>query len=53
LPGSPALDAGNPDTCADTDQRGVTRPQHGVCDIGAFEAILNYIYLPVVMRNYP
>lgn len=51
LPGSPAIDAGNPGTpggadpslCAATDQRGVTRPQDGDldgtgrCDIGAVE----------------
>ena len=44
LPGSPALDAGNPTGCTDqdgilltTDQRGVTRPQGTRCDIGAFE----------------
>jgi uncharacterized repeat protein (TIGR01451 family) len=46
LPGSPAIDAGNPDTpgsggdtCAATDQRGVARPQRGRCDIGAVEAL--------------
>src|SRR4029077_10669211 len=46
LPGSPAIDAGNPvppgsagDACAATDQRGIVRPQPpgGRCDIGAFE----------------
>ena len=44
LPGSPAIDAGNPAGCTDqdgslltTDQRGVARPQGGRCDIGAFE----------------
>ncbi len=36
LEGSPAIDAGG--TCLATDQRGVTRPQGSVCDIGAFEA---------------
>ncbi|MCB9421244.1 MAG: CSLREA domain-containing protein [Ardenticatenaceae bacterium] len=35
---SPALDAANPDTCPEIDQRGVTRPQMAGCDIGAFEA---------------
>ncbi len=38
LPGSPAINAGNNATCPTTDQRGVARPQGGVCDIGAFEA---------------
>ena len=44
LPGSPAIDAGNPAGCTDqdgnlltTDQRGVARPQGTHCDIGAFE----------------
>ncbi|MGZ9226502.1 MAG: choice-of-anchor Q domain-containing protein, partial [Anaerolineales bacterium] len=44
LPGSPAIDTGNPAGCTDqngnlltTDQRGVARPQGGRCDIGAFE----------------
>ena len=43
LPGSPAIDAGNPAdlgsslaACEFTDQRGVSR-RTGVCDIGAFE----------------
>jgi len=35
LPGSPAIDAGA--ACPATDQRGVTRPQGGACDIGAYE----------------
>ena len=35
LAGSPAIDAG--DTTLTTDQRGVTRPQFGVDDIGAYE----------------
>jgi CSLREA domain-containing protein len=46
LDGSPAVDAGDPSTpgsseaaCAPTDQRGVTRPQGSVCDIGAYEAV--------------
>jgi hypothetical protein len=47
LPGSPAIDAGNPNGCTDgsghllkTDQRGAPRPDKedtGGCDIGAFE----------------
>jgi parallel beta-helix repeat protein len=44
IAGSPAIDAGNPgptdgvgDHCEPTDQRGVTRPQGPICDIGAFE----------------
>lgn len=37
LTGSPAINTGNNSTCPTTDQRGVARPQGGVCDIGAFE----------------
>ena len=36
-PNSPARDAGNNANCAAFDQRGVTRPQNGACDIGAYE----------------
>jgi hypothetical protein len=43
-PGSPAIDAGEPDFlgrgeffCPIIDQRGVTRPQRDRCDIGAYE----------------
>jgi CSLREA domain-containing protein len=35
--GSPAIDAGDPDQCSGTDQRGVPRPQGEGCDIGAVE----------------
>jgi CSLREA domain-containing protein len=34
---SPAVDAGDPDRCLPTDQRGVSRPQGARCDAGAFE----------------
>ncbi|MFZ0545010.1 MAG: choice-of-anchor Q domain-containing protein [Candidatus Promineifilaceae bacterium] len=48
LPGSPAIDNGDPDTCAappvnNLDQRGESRPKDGdgdgvvICDIGSFE----------------
>ena len=62
LPGSPAIDAGNPAGCTDhlgasldTDQRGVARV--GRCDIGAYEFDpandpLTHVFLPVVTRNY-
>ncbi len=39
LEGSSAIDKGNDATCADTDQRGVARPQGTQCDIGAYEFI--------------
>jgi hypothetical protein len=45
LPGSPAIDSGNPAGCTGidgslltTDQRGLPRPVGPACDIGAFEA---------------
>ncbi|HEY7629645.1 MAG TPA: choice-of-anchor Q domain-containing protein [Thermoleophilaceae bacterium] len=37
LPGSPAIGGGDNSGCATTDQRGIARPQGGVCDVGAFE----------------
>jgi CSLREA domain-containing protein len=39
LAGSPALDAGSNTGCPAADQRGVTRPQRGICDIGAVEMV--------------
>jgi predicted outer membrane repeat protein len=57
LPGSPALNAGNPLTpgsggfaCAANDQRGVTRPQSSACDVGAFEFEYKSLYLPLIGR---
>ncbi len=61
LPGSPAINAGNPlppggggFACAGTDQRGVTRPQGAACDIGAVERqagdITVFVYLPAILR---
>jgi CSLREA domain-containing protein/uncharacterized repeat protein (TIGR01451 family) len=39
LPGSSAIDAHNGDnTCAVADQRGISRPQNDICDLGAFES---------------
>ncbi len=52
LPGSPALDQGNPLTCPAVDQRGYLRS--GRCDIGAYEAggmpfeAAYYLLLPLV-----
>ena len=63
LPGSPAIDAGNPDSsmCPPTDQRGVNRPQDGdgdgrrICDIGAYEYInedveFELFFLPLIFK---
>ncbi|MDE2854674.1 MAG: hypothetical protein OXN88_10925 [Chloroflexota bacterium] len=38
LDGSPALNAADPRFCAETDQRGATRPHGDGCDIGAIES---------------
>ncbi len=38
LPGSPAIDAGTDTNCPAKDARGVDRPAHGTCDMGAFES---------------
>lgn len=38
LPGSAAIDAGDDDSCANTDQRGISRPRLSHCDVGAFES---------------
>jgi CSLREA domain-containing protein len=50
MPGSPALDAGNPAlpesdlaACSSVDQRGLARPQGTRCDIGAFERLQTFI----------
>jgi len=61
IPGSPAIDAGNPlppggggFTCAGTDQRNVTRPQGAACDMGAVEhrvgEIIIFVYLPAILK---
>jgi hypothetical protein len=57
LLGSPAIDAGNPalpgsggNACAVTDQRGVARPVGATCDIGAYEGVARFLFLPVILR---
>jgi CSLREA domain-containing protein len=40
LPGSPAIDTGNPAACPATDARGTVRPSGAGCDIGAFEVFV-------------
>lgn len=58
LQGGPAVDAGNPASCPNTDQRGGLRPADGdhdgnaVCDIGAFEYLASFgnIYLPLTSK---
>lgn len=64
LPNSPVTDTGNPsapgsdvNACANTDQRGVIRPQGSRCDIGAFEFRPNVdnlgtlLYLPLILNS--
>ena len=44
LGGSPAINAGSPDCPPPaTDQRGITRPQEAVCDIGAVEVKAGFV----------
>jgi predicted outer membrane repeat protein len=57
LPGSPAINAGNPlppgsggFACALTDQRNIGRPVGSACDMGAFEFVFRSMYLPLVLR---
>ena len=59
LPGSPAINAGNPAGCKDHlgnplnfDQRGI--PRIGLCDIGAYEYDhFQEVYLPVILKPCP
>jgi CSLREA domain-containing protein len=49
LLGSPAIDAGDcSGATISVDQRGVVRPQDIACDIGAYELVRYWIYLPIV-----
>lgn len=48
MPGSPAIDNGDPSYYATTDQRGVPRPQGSGVDIGAVE--ICKLHLPLVLR---
>lgn len=41
---SPAIDAAADDVCAETDQRGISRPQGARCDIGAVEVVDDRIF---------
>jgi CSLREA domain-containing protein len=55
LIGSPAIDAipfgaNGCGTTLTTDQRGVTRPIHGKCDIGAYEVDYFEVFLPLIQR---
>ncbi len=51
LSSSIAIDAGDLDSCPDTDQRGVERPQLSGCDIGAYEKEpTTPIYLPLILK---
>jgi hypothetical protein len=56
LPGSPAIDAGDPASCPATDQRGFYRPVDGdavpgaLCDIGAFEFGHYFVFIPLLLR---
>lgn len=43
---SPAFNRAAAASCPATDQRGITRPQGGACDIGAYELVLSLSILP-------
>jgi LPXTG-site transpeptidase (sortase) family protein len=51
LTGSPAIDTANPALCPSADQRGVSRPQGAVCDIGAFELYVPDTTFPTVVSD--
>jgi len=52
--GSPAIDAADPASCLDFDQRGVARPQGTGCDMGAYEYEFadgfKEVFLPLILR---
>ena len=48
LSGSPAIDAGDDNTCPATDARGIARPIGSHCDIGAYEAFNRLLWMPVI-----
>ena len=49
---SPAIDAIPAASCVlPTDQRGVTRPLGAACDIGAYETLIYWSRLPIILRN--
>lgn len=41
LPGSPAIDSGDPSFCLPTDEREIARPFGTACDLGAVESLLS------------
>jgi hypothetical protein len=51
LAGSPAIDAGDSDSCPPTDQRGISRPYGSGCDIGAFESAPPYTVAGTIRGN--
>lgn len=50
MPNSPALNRIPPARCIASDQRGVTRPQNGACDVGAVEMATWQNYAPIVRK---
>jgi hypothetical protein len=52
LPGSPAINQGTNVVCPTTDQRGIARPQMGLCDIGAYELEPDaQVFLPLTLKE--
>ena len=52
LSGSDAINAGTNVSCPATDQRGVSRPQGVLCDIGAYEVPLPSVGLSTASHNF-
>jgi adhesin HecA-like repeat protein len=53
LAGSPAIHHGDNGTCAPVDQRGIARPQGCVCDIGAFEVVMPWLWFNPIFAQAP
>jgi hypothetical protein len=51
LPGSPAIGAGDPETCLATDAREMRRHLPVSCDIGAYEFYAPSVFFPLVMQS--
>lgn len=45
---SPAINTANNANCPSIDFRGLSRPQNGICEIGAFEIVL--VFVPIVLK---
>lgn len=46
--GSPVINVGDNVNCPSPDYRGLSRPQNGFCEIGAFETVL--VFIPIILK---